>query len=360
MKIGNNLDLQKNEIRNARLQNLASAPSSPAVGQEYFDTTDGCQKVWNGSAWVPTDASKVAAGAIPLSALATDPLARANHTGTQASSTISDFDSQVRSSRLDQMTAPSSAVSMNSQNITNLAAPTLDHHAVNKAYADSLAAGIDAKASVRVATTANITLSGTQTIDSISVIAGDRVLVKDQSTGSQNGIYVCAAGSWARSTDCDSSAEYTTAAFVFVEEGTANAATQWKVSTTGTITVGTTAVTWSQWGAGASYTGGDGLTLTGNNFAVGAGAGVVVNANDVAIDPAVVVRKYSTTIGDGSTTSFTITHNLGTRDVTVSVVGAASTWDAVLTDWSATTTNTITVDFATAPSSGQYVVTVHG
>lgn len=360
MKIGQNIDLQKNEIQNVVIHKLSSAPGSPVAGQEYYDTTDNCLKTYNGSAWIAGDVSKVAAGFIPMSKLATDPLSRANHTGTQLSSTVSDFDTQVRASRLDQMTAPTSALSVNSQNISNLADPTLDHHAVNKSYADSLAAGIDAKASVRAATTANITLSGAQTIDGVSVVADQRVLVKDQSTGSQNGIYVCAAGAWSRSTDCDSSAEYTTAAFVFVEEGTVNAATQWKVSTTGTIVVGTTAVSWTQWGAGSTYTAGAGLALSGNDFSVGAGTGISVSANDVAIDPAVVVRKYAETIGDTTTTSFTITHNLGTRDVVVSIVGAASTWDMILTDWSATTTNTITVTFATAPTTNQYRITVHG
>lgn len=360
MKIGNNLDLQKNEVQNAKIQNLTSAPSSPVTGQMYFDTTDVCLKVYNGSAWISQDASKVAAGYIPLSTLATNPLARANHTGTQAASTISDFDTQVRTSTLNQMTAPTADLSINSHKLTNVTDPTSAQDAATKAYVDSVSAGIDAKASCRVATTANITLSGTQTIDGISVIAGDRVLVKDQSTGSQNGIYVCAAGAWSRSTDCDTSAEYTTAAFTFIEEGTANGATQWKVSTTGSITVGTTSVTWAQWGAGAAYTAGNGLVLTGNSFAVGAGTGIAVSAGIAAVDTSVVVRKYATDIGDGVLTSFTVTHNLGTRDVTVAIRTVASTYDMILTDWAATTTNTITVTFATAPSSSQYRVIVHG
>lgn len=360
MKIGNNIDLQKTELQNARIQNLSSAPSSPVAGQAYYDTTDSCLKIYNGSAWISQDASKVAAGYIPLSTLATDPLARANHTGTQAASTISDFDTQVRTSTLSQMAAPTGNVSMNSNKITNVTDPTSPQDAATKAYVDSTSAGIDAKASCRVATTANITLSGTQTIDGISVIAGDRVLVKDQSTASQNGIYVCAAGAWSRSTDCDSTAEYTTAAFTFIEEGSTNGTTQWKVSTTGSITVGTTSVTWAQWGAGNSYSGGAGLTLTGSTFAVGAGTGITVNADDVAVDTSVVVRKYATDIGDGAATSYTVTHNLGTRDVTVAIRTVASTFDMILTDWAATTTNTITVTFATAPSSSQYRVIVHG
>lgn len=360
MKFGNNVDLVKNEIQNALIHKLSSAPSSPVEGQIYYDTTNQTLYQRRSASWLSLDPAQLPAAHIPLAQLATNPLARANHTGTQTASTISDFDTQVRTSTLNQMTAPSTTLSMNSQKISNVLDPTNPQDAATKAYADSIAAGIDAKASSRVATTANITLSGAQTIDAISVIAGDRVLVKDQSTASQNGIYVCAAGAWSRATDCDTSGEYTTAAFTFIEEGTVNSATQWKVSTTGAITVGTTAVTWAQWGAGAVYTGGAGILLTGSDFSIGAGTGITIGANDVGIDTAVVVRKYATSIGDGSSTSIVVTHNLGTRDVTVGINLVASTYDMILTDWQATTTNTITVIFSVAPTSNQYRVIVRG
>jgi hypothetical protein len=122
---------------------------------------------------------------------------------TLTASKISDFDTQVRTSRLDQMASPTASVSLNSQKITNLATPTADTDAANKVYVDNLIQGISAKDSVKVATTANITLSGTQTIDDIAVIAGDRVLVKSQTTSSQNGVYVVAAGAWSRTLDCN-------------------------------------------------------------------------------------------------------------------------------------------------------------
>lgn len=119
-----------------------------------------------------------------------------------------------------------------------------------KQYADSIAAasaaGLDFKPSVRAATTANITLSGAQTIDGVSVIAGNRVLVKDQSTGADNGIYVAASGAWARSTDADASAEVTPGLFVMVEEGTANADTAWILTNDGTVTLGSTALTFTR------------------------------------------------------------------------------------------------------------------
>ena len=88
------IDMNKNELQNARTHNLASAPGSPALGQRYYNTTNNVENYWNGTAWVPTDA--VAASNIPNSALATDPLARANHTGTQAANTISDLATVVK------------------------------------------------------------------------------------------------------------------------------------------------------------------------------------------------------------------------------------------------------------------------
>lgn len=104
--------------------------------------------------------------------------------------------------------------------------------------------GGDYKASVRVATTANIVLSGEQTIDGVAVVAGDRVLVKDQAAGAENGIYVAAVGAWARAEDANSAGDLTSGVLVPVEAGTANADTIWMLTTDGAITIGTTALTW--------------------------------------------------------------------------------------------------------------------
>ena len=107
-----------------------------------------------------------------------------------------------------------------------------------------IADGGDYKASVRAATTANITLSGEQTIDGVAIVAGDRVLVKDQTAGAENGIYLASAGAWTRTTDADAAGELTSGAIVPVESGTLNADTLWMLTTDGTITIGTTALTW--------------------------------------------------------------------------------------------------------------------
>ncbi len=104
--------------------------------------------------------------------------------------------------------------------------------------------GGDYKPSARVATTANIALTGEQTIDGVAVVAGDRVLVMAQTAGAENGIYVAAAGAWARAEDANSAGDLTSGVLVPVETGTENADTVWMLTTDGAITIGTTALTW--------------------------------------------------------------------------------------------------------------------
>lgn len=177
--------------------------------------------------------------------------------------TDAEFDTDVRLSRLDQMAAPTADVSLNSHKLTNVTDPGSAQDAATKNYVDTVASGFDFKASVRVATTADITLSGEQTLDGVSVVTGDRVLVKNQSTGEDNGIYVCAAGAWSRAADADSSAEVTAGMFVAVAEGTSNADTFWLLTTNDAITLGSTSLTFTQYGATASPSGSAGGDLSG-------------------------------------------------------------------------------------------------
>jgi hypothetical protein len=152
-----------------------------------------------------------------------------------------------------------------------------------KPYVDAIKQGLDIKDSVRVATTANITLSGTQSIDGVSVVAGDRVLVKNQSTASQNGIYVVAAGAWSRAEDADTSEKVTAGLFVFVELGTANADTGWVLVTDEPTTLGTTSLTFSQFSAAGQIYDGNGLVKVGNTISVGTASTnrIVVNADNI-------------------------------------------------------------------------------
>ena len=451
------------ELRNARFQSLAAAPTG-VEALFYYDSIIKSPRFHDGVGWFNLDPRK--ATNIPLSALAVDPLARANHTGTQTASTISNFDTQVRTSRLDQMAAPTAAVNLNNQRITGLAAPavatdaatrgfvegasttgnaatatalqtsrtfsisgvvtatgigfdgtgnvnlitaiadaaltiaktaglqaaldakqnnlgytpvnragdtmtglltlsgdpTNPLHAATKQYVDTVAAnaatGIDPKDAVRTATTANITLSGTQTVGAVAVVAGDRVLVKNQTNAAENGIYVVAAGAWSRATD-SVQGRLTTGALTLVLEGT-HGSQQWYLQTSGTITVGTTNQTWIQFNAATTYTNGNGLDLVGSIFSVRAHTGISVTAAGVAIDTTVVPRKVvSAVFGDGTTQLFEFTHNLNTRalvvfirDVNTNLIEYAS--------YTANTVNTVQVQFATVPTTGQYQAIIMG
>ena len=136
-----------------------------------------------------------------------------------------------------------------------------------KQYVDAVAQGLDPKASCVAATTANITLSGTQTIDGVALIAGDRCLVKDQTLSQNNGIYLVAAGAWTRATDMDTWAEVP-GAFTFIEQGAVYADTGWVCTSNAGGTLGTTPITWVQFAGVGSYTAGTGLTLTGTQFSI--------------------------------------------------------------------------------------------
>lgn len=230
---------------------------------------------------------------------------------------------------------------MNGFKATNLADGVSPQDAATVAQVNAAVQGLAWKAPVRAASTANLTLSGAQTIDGVSVVAGDRVLAKDQTTASGNGIYVAASGAWSRATDMDVSAECTGAA-VFVSEGTVNGNAQYKMTTDAPITIGSTSLVWTQVGGGASYTAGGGITITG---------GVI------ALDPAVAARKASGTIGDGTATTITLTHNLNTQDVLVTVKEVSSN-AGVLVDWVANGVNTVQLTFGVAPTTGQYRATV--
>jgi hypothetical protein len=176
----------------------------------------------------------------------------------------------------------SGAIAMGTNKITGLGTPTADADAVTKSYVDAIAQGIDAKASVVAASTANLTLSGAQTIDGISVIAGDRVLVKDQTTASDNGIYLCASGSWTRSTDADTYAELV-AAYTFVEGGTVNANNGFICTIPTSGTLGSTSITFAQFSGAGQVTAGTGMSKTGNtlNVNTASSARIVVGADEI-------------------------------------------------------------------------------
>ena len=183
-----------------------------------------------------------------------------------------------------------------------VAEPSGSTDVATKNYVDGVASGLDVKDSVRVATTAAGTLASSfangQTVDGVSLATSDRILIKDQADGSENGIYtVNASGAPTRATDADANAEVTAGLFTFVEAGTNNADTGWVLSTDGAITVGTTSIAFAQFSGAGSIVAGAGLTKSGNTLNVVAGTGITVNANDVQISATYAGQNTITTLG---------------------------------------------------------------
>lgn len=489
------IDLNKNELQNAVIQNLGTAPNSPLAGQIYFNTSDGEIYYYDGSAWVSVlnesevisglFANRPAAGVTGRLFFATDyqilyfdngvswdqvsnfgsvtaqtsyglssgngssnNYSRADHThgtpsltnnaaSTQAigdSATIGTGTAPARDDHkhgmpsfgnvvaqtafgaassngsstsiaradhdhgtpthdnaahsainLSALAVPLADISLNNYKITSLATPVASTDAATKQYVDDVAQGLHIHASVVAATTANLTATynngssgvgatltnaGTQAalvLDGVTLSASDRVLVKNQTTQSQNGIYTVTdigSGStnWVltRATDFDTSVEIDGGDFTFVTGGSTYDNTGWVQTSTG-VTVGTTAIIWQQFSGAGTYTASNGVQLVGSDFSgvVVSSGGLTVGATGFALDTAIAVRKYAASVGDGSATSYTVTHNLGTRDVIVSVYDNSSPYAEVVCDVQHTSTTAVTVLFSVAPTSNQYRVVVH-
>ena len=208
---------------------------------------------------------------------------------------ISDFDAGVQVNRVDELAAATNPVT----GVT----PTADAHFATKGYVDGVSQGLDIKDSVKGATTANITLSGTQTIDGVAVSADERVLVKNQSTASQNGLYLCKASTWARTDDLAAGVD-AAGMFTFVEQGSTNADQGFVCSSDkGSAVVGTNNLSYTQFSGSGNLTAGDGLDKSGNEFSVDlkSNGGIVIESTEMAVDLSASSITGTLAVSDGGT-----------------------------------------------------------
>jgi hypothetical protein len=471
------IDLNKNELQNAVIQNLGTAPSSPLAGQIYFDTVDNELYYYTGTTWESTQANaqvtygllagRPAAGEAGRLYYATDNyllyfddgstwtqinnfgtvtaqttygatsgngsstnFARADHThgtppltnttpqalaigangavGTGAAPAREDHvhempdfgnvsaqttfgassgngssadvaradhthgtpahDNAAHSAiNLSALAVPTANVPFATYKITGLGNPTDDQDAATKYYVDQAVQGLTWKVAANLLSVVNAPLTGatgTLNIDTYGALtsadAGYRIVLTNQTTDADNGIYVYADNgtnyTLTRSTDGNPYTELI-GATIYIQEGTTKAGTSWSQSNHYLTSFADQE--WVQIAGVGIYTAGNGIAITDNVIAADPGTGITVDGSGINIDTAVVVTKYAANVGNGSATSYTITHNLGTRDVIVSVYDNASPYAEVICDVQHSSTTAITLLFSVAPTSNQYRVVVH-
>lgn len=354
-------------LLNALLNPVSSDPGGLGGGDEgrvWYNTTTNKLMYWNGTT-------------------AIDATARANHTGTQTASTISDLAATVQAYTLDQFADAAADISLNSNKITNLADGSGANDAVNfgqlQLVAAAAASGLSIKAPVRAASTANVTIGSTgngATMDGVTLATGDRILLKDQTTGNQNGLYLVGASSLSRTTDMDATGEVAPGTLVFVREGSVNGDKAFAVSSDAAITVGTTTITWVQitGNAGTTYSAGDGLTESpAGTFNVGAGTGITVNANDVQVTTSVVVRKVTGVIPTSTSGIFTVSgavvtvnHGLSNSAASLTIrpytspVSGYTQGEEVDMQNVCTDANNMEITLPANPASNNWVITIEG
>lgn len=472
------IDLNKNELQNAVIQNLATAPSSPYSGQIYYNTSDNALYFYDNNSWVNvlneseviygTLSARPAAGVAGRLYYATDNyllyfddgatwsqinnfgsvssqttygassgngtstnFARADHThgtpaltntspqalsidgvaavgtgttparedhvhagpgfgsvssqtsfgassGNGSATTVSHsdhthgtptHDNAAHSAiNLSALAVPTANVPFATYKITGLGNPTDDQDAATKYYVDQAVQGLTWKQAANLLADTNVALSGSTgslTIDGYGPLDADnngyRIVLINQTTGTEDGIYVYNdAGSGytlSRAADGTPYGELI-GATIFIEEGTTKASTSW--SQQNHYLTSFAGQNWVQIAGAGLYTAGNGIAINSNVISADAGTGITVNGSGINIDTSVVVTKYAANVGDGSNTSYTITHNLGTKDVIVSVYDNSSPYAEVICDVQHTSTTAITLLFSVAPTSNQYRVVVHG
>ena len=436
-KFVTNLELLQNQILNGRFEVVASDPNTGNFeGRLIYNSTEKVIKWYDGTVWRKALKSVTSSTTALTSSEAngTVSLSIADVINAGASGLMTGADK----TKLDNATSNNTASTLalrDANGRLQVSAPENDLDAANKAYVDAARSGLDVKQSVRLVTTEALpgythnagvltaNAAGALTIDGLSPVAGNRILVKNETAGNSpfNGLYdVTNPGSptesfvLTRSADANSNAEVTSGLFVFVEDGTDWSDSGWVLTTNNPINLGSTGLTFVQFSAAGQSIAGGGLTKTGNTIdVVGTDNRITVNPNsidiastyvgqtsintlgtistgiweatDVAVahggtnastasgartnlaetaagynvSTPVLARVSARTIGDGVNSTYTITHNYGTRDVVVQVFDI-TTHDTVFADVIRDTVDTVNITFSSAPASNAYRVVISG
>jgi hypothetical protein len=240
--------------------------------------------------------------------------------------------------------------------------PTAAQHLATKAYVDALVQGLDPKGSAVVVAASNITLSGTQTIDGVAVTAGQIVLAVGQSTASQNGPWVVAAGAWTRPTNFASGATVHPGAYLLIDNGTSYKGHGFILTGASDVTVDSGSQTWQEFTGAGDLSATSPVVITGNVLSL---TTVPVNKGGTNATDAAGAKtnlgfttKYAASIGNGSLSAITVTHSLGTTDLSSILVYRLSDGVVVEPDLTIVDGNTITVTFGFVPTTNSYRVIV--
>jgi hypothetical protein len=245
-----------------------------------------------------------------------------NATGSLSPDSVSGFDTRVRTSRLDQMSAPTTPVQLNSQRLEAVGPATADGHAATWGQVKDLLSGAR-KTDVRLVATAQRALTGLAAIDGVTPVAGDRILLTGQTAAAENGIYTAASGAWARAADADQASEFATQWLVTAAQGNVNADTLWQHATDGVVTLGTTSLAFTK-------------------------LGPISTATETGVS--------ATCPATSAGAAWAWSHGLGTRLVLWQMFRTASPFDEVDCYAERTDTNTLTFKPDVAMAAGEYTV----